>query len=155
VAPGFKSNMTDMAASLGLCQLAKVQAMADRRAAIADRYTAAFARIGALETPWVNPDAEHAWHLYILRLHPHAFALDRAGFVKALANRNIGTSVHFIPLHLHSFYREQGGYEPASFPVANAEYGRAISLPIYAAMNDTDVDDVIAAVLDVAQRAGQ
>jgi dTDP-4-amino-4,6-dideoxygalactose transaminase len=155
VAPGFKCNMTDIAASLGLCQLAKVEAMAQRRADIAGRYTAALADVPALETPWVNPDAEHAWHLYILRLREGEVAIDRAAFITELAARNIGTSVHFIPLHLHSHYREAGGYEPDSFPVATAEYKRAISLPIYAAMSDQDVDDVISAVLDIVREHGR
>ncbi len=154
-APGFKCNMTDLAAAIGLCQLAKVAAMAARRTEIADRYNAAFANEAGLETPWVNPEGEHAWHLYLLRLHPEAITIDRPAFIQELTARNIGTSVHFIPLHLHSYYRDAGGYAPNAFPVAQAEYERVISLPIYAAMSDTDVDDVIAAVLDIAEGAGR
>jgi len=150
-APGYKYNMTDVAATIGLCQLAKLDAMTARRAAIAARYTAAFTACDALETPWVNPDGEHAWHLYLLRLHLDALPLDRAEVITELTARNIGTSVHFIPLHLHPYYRDREGYEPSAFPVAYAEYRRVISLPIYAAMTDQDADDVIDAVLDVVQ----
>lgn len=150
IAPGFKSNMTDLAAAIGLCQLAKVEAMARRRAEIAARYSVAFAAHGVFETPWINPDGEHAWHLYLLRLRLDETALDRATFIKQLTTRNIGTSVHFIPLHLHPYYRVAGSYAPSDFPVAYGEYQRVISLPIYAAMTDEDIDDVITAVLDVA-----
>ena len=153
VAPGFKSNMTDLAAAIGLCQLAKVESMSQRRAAIADRYSAAFAEHEAFETPWVNPDGEHAWHLYLLRLRLDEIAIDRATFIQRLTAHKIGTSVHFIPLHLHPYYRTTGGYEPSDFPVAHGEYQRVISLPIYAAMTDQDVDDVISAVLNVAATA--
>lgn len=155
VAPGFKCNMTDLAAAIGLCQLAKADAMAARRTEIAARYTAAFTSRAGLETPWVNPEGEHAWHLYLLRIQPEEIGLDRGAFIRELTTRNIGTSVHFIPLHLHTAYRPPGGEAPAAFPVAQAEYERVISLPIYAAMSDTDVDDVIAAVLDVADGAGR
>jgi len=151
-APGFKYNLTDLAASIGLCQLTKVEAMTERRRSIAARYSAAFSEVDALETPSINPDSTHAWHLYVLRLNHDALSIDRAAFVDRLAAHNIGTSVHFIPLHLHSYYRQTYGYQPTDFPVADAEYRRAISLPIYAAMSDEDVDDVIAAVLDTAQQ---
>lgn len=148
-APGYKYNMTDIAATIGLSQLAKLDAMTERRAAIAAHYTAAFTGCDVLETPWMNPDGEHAWHLYLLRLRLDALLLDRAEVIAELTARNIGTSVHFIPLHLHPYYRQREGYVPSTFPVADAEYRRVISLPIYAAMTDQDVDDVIEAVLDV------
>lgn len=155
MAPGFKANMTDPAAAIGLAQLAKVEAMAARRAEIAARYSAVFAAVDGLDTPWVNPEGEHAWHLYLLRLRSEALAIDRAAFIQELTARNIGTSVHFIPLHLHSGYRRQLGHDPEVFPVATAEYERVISLPIYAAMSDEDVEDVIAAVADVAHQASR
>lgn len=151
VAPGFKANMTDLAAAIGLCQLAKLESMTARRSAIASRYTTAFAGTAGLEPPWVNPDGEHAWHLYLLRLRPHELTTDRNRFVEALGERRIGTSVHFIPVHLHPYYRETYGYLPSDFPVAVAEYERTISLPIYPAMTDRNVEDVIDAVLDVAR----
>jgi dTDP-4-amino-4,6-dideoxygalactose transaminase len=155
VAPGYKYNMTDLAAALGLCQLAKLESMTQRRAAIAARYTDALCISDALETPGINSEGTHAWHLYVLRLHPARISISRDTFIERLADRNIGTSVHFIPLHLHPYYRQTYGYEPTDFPVAYAEYQRAISLPIYAAMSDDDVEEVITAVLDIVHQASR
>jgi dTDP-4-amino-4,6-dideoxygalactose transaminase len=152
VAPGFKYNMTDVAAAMGLAQLAKLDRMRERRADIAGRYHAAFGRIPELEPP---PDApaggQHAWHLYALRLRLDRLAIDRAAFIEELKRRNIGTSVHFIPLHAHPYYRQTYGYRPEDFPVAWAEYQREISLPIYSKMSDQDVGDVVAAVSEVVE----
>jgi perosamine synthetase len=146
VAPGFKYNMTDIAAALGLAQLRRVEDMHRRRAAIARRYTEAFSDVAELELPTVRPNRTSAWHLYILRLRLDQLGCDRATFVRELCAANIGASVHFIPLHLHPYYRDTYGYRPEDFPVAYAEYQRAVSLPIYSRMCEQDVDDVIAAV---------
>ena len=146
VAPGFKYNMTDVAAALGLRQLTKQERFRDQRAAIRARYDAAFAGLPEVEVPWVPDDVETSWHLYVLRLRLDRLTADRARVVKALAAENVGTSVHFIPLHLHPWYRERYGFRPETFPHALAQYERAISLPIFPGMRDHDVDDVIAAV---------
>ncbi len=155
LAPGFKYNMTDVAAAIGLCQLKKLQRMTERRTEIAARYTSALTDMPQLELPQTFPDSTHAWHLYIIRLNLANLTIDRGTFIDQLVARNIGTSVHFIPLHLHPYYRETYGYEPGDFPIANSEFRRVISLPIYAAMSDQDVEDVIAAVRDVAQQNGR
>jgi dTDP-4-amino-4,6-dideoxygalactose transaminase len=98
------------------------------------------------------PDhVETSWHLYLLRLNLDRLSADRAEFIKALNGENIGTSVHFIPLHLHPAYRERYGYGPYAFPIAFREYRRVISLPIFPGMTDADVDDVIGAVQKVAR----
>ncbi len=150
VAPGYKYNLTDIAAGMGLAQLAKAERMWARRAAIAARYTAAFAAEPALQVPaGPAPGDQHAWHLYMLRLNGESLRCDRAAFVEALKARNIGASVHFIPLHIHPYYRDLYGYRPSDYPVAYAEYQREISLPIYSAMTDADVADVIAAVQEI------
>jgi len=153
VAPGFKYNMTDIAAAMGLAQLHKAERMRERRAQIAERYTAAFRELPELEPP---PDApargQHAWHLYMLRLNLDSLSIDRARFFEELKARKIGASVHFIPLHLHPYYRETFGYKPDDFPVAHREYQREISLPIYSKMTDDDVHDVIDAVTDIVGR---
>lgn len=149
IAPGYKYNMTDLAAAIGLAQLRKADAMWRRRCEIARRYHEAFTPHAIFEVPPVRPDAQHAWHLYMLRLHLDRLAIDRAAFIEALKQRNIGTSVHFIPLHLHPYYREVYGYQPEDFPIAYREYLREISLPIYSRMSDADVQDVIDAVLEV------
>lgn len=146
VAPGYKYNMTDIASAMGLAQLAKAERMWKRRREIARRYHQAFAALPELQTPADRTDCRHAWHLYLLRLHPGRLEIPRNQFIDELKRRNIGTSVHFIPLHLHPYYRETYGYNPADFPVAFNEFQRVISLPIYSKMSDTDVEDVIQAV---------
>ena len=128
--------MTDMAAAMGLAQLAKAERMWQRRREIARQYNAAFRDVPELQTPHDRADCQHAWHLYMLRLNLDRLRIDRAQFVEELKQRNIGTSVHFIPLHLHPYYRETYGYRPEDFPVAYAQYLREISLPIYSKMSD-------------------
>ena len=154
LAPGYKYNLTDVAAAMGLAQLAKLDRMRDRRAAVAKRYSEAFAGVAELEVP---PDApaggRHAWHLYMLRLRLERLRIDRAAFVEALRSENIGVSVHFIPLHVHPYYRDTYGYRPEDFPVAYREYLREVSLPIYSRMTEGDVDDVIRAVVEVISRS--
>ncbi|HET7501662.1 MAG TPA: DegT/DnrJ/EryC1/StrS family aminotransferase [Kofleriaceae bacterium] len=148
LAPGFKYNLTDIAAALGLVQLGKLDAMWRRRAAIARRYDEAFGSRPELQLPARAEANQHAWHLYMLRLDNARLAGGRDRFVEELRRRNIGASVHFIPLHLHPYYRETYHLAPADFPVATREFEREVSLPIYSRMTDRDVDDVIAAVLE-------
>jgi len=149
VAPGFKYNMTDVAAALGLVQLSKLETMWRRRVEIAAKFDAAFASQPELQLPHRDDADQHAWHLYMLRVDNARLRGGRDAFVNELRKRNIGASVHFIPLHLHPYYRETYGYTPDAFPVATREYMREISLPIYSRMSDRDVGDVIDAVLDV------
>ena len=149
VAPGFKYNMTDVAAAMGIVQLRKAQKMLARRQEIARRYNEAFSSIPQLQVPHDNPEMQHAWHLYMLRLNLEQLRIDRAQFLIELKNRNIGSSVHFIPLHIHPYYRETYGYKPEDFPVAYREYSREISLPIYSKMSDQDISDVISAVVNI------
>jgi dTDP-4-amino-4,6-dideoxygalactose transaminase len=148
-APGYKYNMPDVLAAIGLAQLRKVERMRGRREQIARRYTEAFGGHAALQVPSVRPHVEHAWHLYMLRLNAEHLTIGRDAFIQQLKNRNIGASVHFIPLHVHPYYEAAYGYTPKDFPVAYAEYQREISLPIYSKMTDADVEYVIDAVSDV------
>ena len=143
---GFKYNMTDIAAALGLHQLARCDWLLERRQAIAKRYTEAFSQWPELETPPNPSHVEHAWHLYMLRLRLERLTITREAFIQELAKANIGTSVHFIPLHLHPFYRDTYQLSPGDYPAALQAYQRAISLPIYPGMSDDDIEDVIAAV---------
>jgi len=158
VAPGFKYNMTDVAAAMGRAQLVKAERMWRRRCEIARVYSAAFAGLPALETPLASTGAagedQHAWHLYMLRLRPERLRIDRGAFIEALKAHGIGTSVHFIPLHVHPYYRETYGYQPEDFPVAWREFNREVSLPIYSKMSDEDVQDVIHAVHAVLDSYG-
>ena len=143
---GYKYNMTDIAAALGLHQLARCDWLLERRQTIAKRYTEVFSQWPELGTPPNPPHIEHAWHLYMLRLQLERLTITRDAFIQELARANIGTSVHFIPLHLHPFYRETYQLVPGDFPVALDIYQRVISLPIYPGMSDDDVEDVIAAI---------
>jgi dTDP-4-amino-4,6-dideoxygalactose transaminase len=149
VAPGFKYNMTDVAAAMGLAQLVKADRMWQQRRLIAQRYDAAFKDVAQLQIPYDREDCQHAWQLYMLRLNLDRLRVDRAGFIQALKEHQIGASVHFIPIHLHPYYRETYGYGPEDFPVAFHEYQRELSLPIYSKMTDRDIDDVIAAVIEI------
>ncbi|MBI5502692.1 MAG: DegT/DnrJ/EryC1/StrS family aminotransferase [Deltaproteobacteria bacterium] len=152
LAPGFKYNLTDLAAAIGRVQLARAQEMLRKREAIAKRYLEAFDDNDALIVPTVLPDRTHAWHLFSLRLRLEALSLSRDTFLDELKARGIGTSVHYIPLHLQPCYRETFGYRPGDFPVAEDAYRRSVSLPIYSKMSDADVDRVINAILDVVHR---
>ena len=153
VCPGFKYNMTDIQAAIGLHQLRKLPEFHRRRREIAQRYTRAFQNVAELQTPPEAPGAGHAWHLYVLRLHLDRLRLTRDALLAELHHRRIGTSVHFIPVHLHAYYRDKYGYSPQDFPVAYAEYQRMFSLPCSPRMQDQDVEDVIEAVLEVVEAA--
>jgi dTDP-4-amino-4,6-dideoxygalactose transaminase len=155
IAPGYKYNLTDLAAALGVAQLRKADQMLARRRQIAAQYNAGFAEIPELEVPTSNPDVEHAWHLYILRLNTERFRSSkpiRNILIEELKQLGIGCSVHFIPLHIHPYYKNTYGYAPQDFPVSFREYQRCISLPIYSRMTDQDVEAVIAAVRSILQK---
>ena len=150
---GYKYNLTDIAAAIGRVQLAKLESMTVRRRVIADRYRAAFAASDALQAPLA--DEEHhsnAWHLFTLRLNLNRLRVSRDVFIDELREKGVSASVHFIPLHVHPYYRERFNYSPESCPVAYREYTRIISLPIYSAMADDDVQRVIDSVLTVTRR---
>jgi perosamine synthetase len=148
---GYKYNLTDLQAAIGLVQLAKCNALNAARERVALRYTAAFSGNKALEAPTVRPDRTTAWHLYILRLRSDNLDIDRDHFIEELRRRGIGTSVHFIPLHLQPYYQRTFGYRKGDFPVAEAEYGRCISLPIYPSMSDEAIDYVISTIEEVCK----
>ena len=151
-APGYKYNMTDIAAAMGLAQLRKANFMMERRSEIAQKYNQAFVTIPQLQVPHTQLDSQHSWHLYMLRLNLEQLRTDRAQFFEELKRRNIGASVHFIPLHVHPYYRKTYGYRPEDFPVAYREYQREVSVPIHSKMSDGDVQDVIDAVADIVRK---
>jgi dTDP-4-amino-4,6-dideoxygalactose transaminase len=155
VAPGYKYNMSDIMAALGLVQLRRLEAMNGRRTALAARLTAALAGCEAVEAPVARPEVRHVWHLYVIRLRLQCLRIDRAAFIEELAARGVATSVHFIPIHYHPYYREGFGFAPGDFPIAEDAYSRLISLPLYPTMTEADVDRVAEAVLDVASRFGR
>jgi dTDP-4-amino-4,6-dideoxygalactose transaminase len=150
--PGFKYNMTDVQAAMGVAQLRKLDRFQARRREIVAAYNHAFQDVDAFETPVERPEVEHAWHLYVLRLRLGALRIGRDQFIDELTALNIGTSVHFIPIHVHPFYQQKYHYQPTQFPVAYASYQRMLSLPLHPMLTEADVSDVISAVRDVAER---
>jgi dTDP-4-amino-4,6-dideoxygalactose transaminase len=146
---GYKYNLTDLHAALGIAQLTKCDAMDEARRCIAERYTREFEAVGALQVPEVLSDRTTSWHLYVLRLRLDQLRIDRGTFIRELADRGVGASVHFIPLHLQPFYQRKFNYKEGDFPVAEQEYRRCLSLPIYPTMTEDEVGRVIWAVLDV------
>ncbi len=153
VCPGFKYNMTDIQAAIGLHQLRKLPRFHARRVEIVRRYNAAFSQLEQFQVPTERGEVEHAQHLYVLRLKPERLKISRNLFIEELRARNIASSVHFIPIHLHSHYRNKYGFCPEDFPVAYREYQRIVSLPLSPRMSHHDVDDVIEAVADIANSA--
>jgi dTDP-4-amino-4,6-dideoxygalactose transaminase len=146
VLPGYKENMTDIQAALGIHQLRRLEEFVTIRRRYAAIYDQAFAAMPEVEPPLARSDRRHAYHLYAIRLRLEQLDIDRAQFIEALRARNIGTSVHFIPVHLHPFYQERFGYRRGDLPAAEHLYERLISLPLYPAMSEAEVGDVIEAV---------
>lgn len=151
IRPGFKYNMTDIQAAIGLQQLRKLNLFHERRSEIVRRYSEAFSTMQEFEVPANRNEVEHAWHLYVLRLNLNRLVISRNRFIDELRARNIASSVHFIPIHLHPYYRDKYHFRPDDFPVAYGEYNRMLSLPLFPKMSDSDVNDVIEAVADIAQ----
>lgn len=152
VMPGFKYNMTDIQASIGLCQLKKLSEFQLRRQQIVKKYNEAFSQSDSLQVPVEHSNVEHAWHLYVLRINENSLSIDRDRMVQELKQRNIGTSVHFIPLYMHSYYKNKYSFKADDFPVATENFKRIISLPLNPRLTDRDVDDVIEVVLDVVKQ---
>ena len=152
VLPGFKYNMPDIQAAIGLHQLKRLHSMQSRRMAIVAQYDEALGQLEELDTPVARPGVDSAWHIYLLRLRPGRLKIDRAAFIEELRMRNVGASVHFIPVHLHPYYRDRYRLRPGDFPVAQSEFERMLSLPLSPAHTDQDVADVIEAVTDVVRQ---
>jgi perosamine synthetase len=150
--PGFKYNMTDIAAALGRVQLRRLPEMQARRAVLVRRYQEALADVEEIELPPTHPDVEHAWHLYFIRVRPACLRVDRDEVIRQLNTAGIGTSVHFIPLHEHSYYRDVLGYRPDEFPRASDAAARLISLPLFSKMTTADVDFVVEALTAIIDR---
>lgn len=149
VEPGYKDNMTDIQAALGIHQLRRLEEFIRRRGQIAARYHEAFSATPELWLPRERPGRNHTYHLYPVQLVVERLKIDRAQFIDCLRQANIGASVHFIPLHRHPFYQKAYGCRPEQFPVAEDMYKRLMSLPLYPKMSDSDAEDVVAAVREV------
>lgn len=144
---GYKLNLPDLLAALGVAQLAKCDVFWQRRLEIATMYRERLGAIEELEMPAGCEDPEqHSWHLFILRIRPDLLDLTRNGFIEELKGMGIGTSVHFIPLHLHSFYQKRYGYQPGDFPNAENAYSRCLSLPIFPDLTDSEVEHIVKSI---------
>ena len=148
-APGFKYNMPEVAAAIGLQQLKKADRFHHRRQAIARCYNDAFEDLLVINRPKILPGAVHSWHLYIISINDSK--IDRNWFIDEMAHQGIGTSVHFIPLHIHPYYRDRYGFGPDDFPNALRAFRNAVSLPIYTRMTDADVVRVIQSVREICE----
>jgi perosamine synthetase len=143
---GFNYRLTDFACALGMSQLEKLQSNLARRREIAAQYGVAFREMPGLIVPSVRAEMNPAWHLYPVRLDLQALTTGRTAIFRALRAENIGVNVHYVPVHLHPYYRDRFGYKGGEYPVAERAYEQLISLPLFHAMTDADVRDVIHAV---------
>jgi perosamine synthetase len=146
---GFNYRLPDVGCALGIQQLKKLDANLARRREIAARYTAAFREVRGVIPPAVRAEINPAWHLYPIRLDLEKLTADRGEVFRALRAENIGVNVHYIPVHLHPYYRERFGHKGGEFAVAEDGYARLMSLPMFHGMCDQDVEDVIRAVTKV------
>ena len=152
LSPGYKYNLTDVAAAMGIQQLKKCDRFWEQRQHYATLYNEGFQDIPELTLPPLAASGQHAWHLYVIQLDLERLRITRNEFIELLKQQQIGTSVHFIPLHLHPYYRQNFGYHPEDFPHASAVFQRIISLPIYPRMTDADVQHVIEAVKKIVKQ---
>ena len=141
-APGFKYNLTDVASAIGLHQLRRADDLRHKRALIADSYNENLRDVDEIILPAQRPDRIHSWHLYVIRLRLDQLSIDRAEFINELKRAGIGTSVHWMPLHMHPYYRDTYGFVPDDLPKSARLYSEIVSLPIYPDMTDADVDYV-------------
>lgn len=150
--PGFKYNMFDIQAALGLVQLSRIGEMQEKRLKIAEKYQREFSRIDAVEPPFVPDYTEHSWHLYVLRICPELLTIDRDRFITELNERGVGTSVHFIPVTDMSAYTSRFGFRPGDFPNAEKHFARIVSLPLYPSLSEEESDYVVASVKDIVEK---
>lgn len=151
LAPGYNYAMSDYQAALGHAQFARIDAFQARRRLLAERYHARFASMPEIVAPAERPGTTHAWHLYVIRIRSGTLDIGRDECIANLKERGIGTSVHFIPIHHHPYYREAYGWAPGDFPVADAAFAAMLSLPLYTRMSEADVDRVAGAVGEIVR----
>jgi dTDP-4-amino-4,6-dideoxygalactose transaminase len=152
VAPGYKYNLTDLAAAIGVHQLARAEAMRCRRETIAKAYRDALADVAEIELPPADDNRLHAWHLFPIRLRTDRLAIPRNAFVQQLKQAGVGCSVHWRPLHLHPYYQERFGWRPEHFPAATALWQRLVSLPLFPGMTEDQVRYVADTVKGICAR---
>jgi perosamine synthetase len=150
--PGYKYNLTDVAAALGTQQLRRADRFWEFRQRCAQLYNEGFKDVPEITVPYVQPEVQHAWHLYVIQLNLEQLCIGRNAFIELLKQENIGTSVHFIPLHLHPYYRDTFGYRLEDFPNASFVFERIVSLPIFPKMTDADLERVVETVTTLVRR---
>ena len=148
VAPGYKYNMTDIAAALGIHQLKRLIEMRDRRAEIASKYIEAFKEL-PIELPYHMDDNSHSWHLFTIEIVLNKIKISRDDLISAITEKGIGLSVHFIPLHMHPYWKDLCSITDADFPIASNIFSRTISLPIYPSLTDKNIDHIIDTIKQV------
>ena len=153
IAPGYKYNLTDIAAGIGLCQLRKADELHLRRSQWARLYSELLGDMEELVLPAVMPNRIHSWHLYPVRVKLDHCGLDRAELISEMKKAGIGTSVHWMPLHMHPYYRQQLGCEPSDYPCAAAIYPELVTLPLYPDMTAEDVEYVCRNLRDIIARS--
>jgi dTDP-4-amino-4,6-dideoxygalactose transaminase len=149
LAAGYNYAMSDFQAALGHAQLSRIEEFQSKRRRLAEQFNKRFAELPEIAPPVERPGTTHAWHLYVIRLRPKRLRIDRDAFIVQMKERGIGTSVHFIPIHHHPYYREQCGWAPGDFPVADGAFETMVSLPLYTRMTEAEVDRVASAVEDI------
>ena len=152
LAPGFKYNLTDMAAALGIHQLARAEEMRKDRERLAMRYLEAFSSLEELELPPVPGDRIHSWHLFPVKLRLAKLEIDRNGFIAELKEAGVGCSVHWRPLHLHPYYAETFGWKAEDLPAASAVWERIVTLPLFPAMTESEHEYVVAVIQRICER---
>src|SRR6185436_7025553 len=152
IAPGYKYNLTDIAAAIGIQQLARAEEMRRERETIARWYMEALAEVEEIDLPHEDVNRLHSWHLFPIRLHLERLAIDRNEFVDELKRSGVGCSVHWRPLHLHPYYQETFGWQPKDFPVATALWERLVSLTLFPGMRHDEVDRVIRTIKSLCAR---
>jgi perosamine synthetase len=152
LAPGYKYNLTDVAAAMGRVQLRRAAELAERRRHLAEAYAELLGDVEELELPTVRPDRRSSWHLYAVRLRLERLTIDRRTFIDELGKSGVGSSVHWMPLHLHPYYQNVHGYRPEHFPVATHEWQRLVSIPIFPSMTDEEQARVAGVLRSICRR---
>src|SRR5262249_4700030 len=148
-APGFKYNLTDIAAAIGIHQLARAEAMREAREEKARQYQSRLASIEQIELPPDDPNRVHSWHLFPVKLNLDSISIDRNQFVEELKKRGVGCSVHWRPLHLHPYYERTFGWQPTDLPFATEVWTRLVSLPLFPQMTEREIDHVVSSVAKI------
>ncbi len=150
---GYKYNLTDVAAAMGRVQLGRAEELRASRERVARRYDQAFASVEHVEPLVVDRPQDSAWHLYVIRLNLENLSIDRNEFIDRMSAAEVGTSVHYKPLHLHTLYKERFRTAREDFPVSSEQYDRIVSLPIFPDMTGSEVEEVIGKVSDIVKGA--